>query len=33
LTTHTVGDVVTELDFLLMARIDAIAASYGVKSL
>jgi 4a-hydroxytetrahydrobiopterin dehydratase len=33
LTTHTAGDVVTELDFLLMARIDAIAASYGAKSL
>jgi len=33
LTTHTAGDVVTELDFLLVARIDAIAASYGAKSL
>jgi 4a-hydroxytetrahydrobiopterin dehydratase len=33
LTTHTAGDVVTELDFLLMARIDAIAGSYGAKSL
>jgi 4a-hydroxytetrahydrobiopterin dehydratase len=32
LTTHTAGDVVTELDFLLMARLDAIAASYGAKS-
>jgi 4a-hydroxytetrahydrobiopterin dehydratase len=32
LTTHTAGDVVTELDFLLMARIDATAASYGAKS-
>ena len=31
LTTHTAGDVVTELDFLLLARIDAIAASYGAK--
>jgi len=29
LTTHTAGDVVTELDFLLVARIEAIAASYG----
>lgn len=33
LTTHTAGDVVTELDFLLIARIDAIAASHGAKSL
>ena len=32
LTTHTAGDVVTELDFLLVARIDAIATSYGAKS-
>lgn len=31
LTTHTAGDVVTELDFLLIARIDAIAARYGAK--
>lgn len=29
LTTHTAGDVVTELDFLLLARIDAIVAKYG----
>lgn len=27
LTTHTAGDVVTELDFLLVARLDAIAVS------
>jgi 4a-hydroxytetrahydrobiopterin dehydratase len=33
LTTHTAGDVVTDLDFLLIARIDAIAASHGAKSL
>lgn len=31
MTTHTAGDVVTELDFLLIARIDAIAGSYGVR--
>ncbi len=31
LTTHTARDVVTELDFLLAARIDAIAAAYGAK--
>lgn len=29
LTTHTAGDVVTELDFLLATRIDAIAAAHG----
>jgi 4a-hydroxytetrahydrobiopterin dehydratase len=29
LTTHTAGDVVTELDFLLLARIDAIVANYA----
>ncbi len=29
MTTHTAGDVVTELDFLLAARIDAIAARHG----
>lgn len=33
LTTHTAGDVVTELDFLLIAQIDAIATSHGAKSL
>jgi 4a-hydroxytetrahydrobiopterin dehydratase len=32
LTTHTAGDAVTELDFLLVARIDAIAAAYGAKA-
>ncbi|MFI9535962.1 4a-hydroxytetrahydrobiopterin dehydratase [Nocardia fusca] len=31
MTTHTAGDVVTELDFLLITRIDAIAGSYGVR--
>ncbi len=31
LTTHTAGDVVTELDFLLAARIDAISASHGAR--
>lgn len=29
LTTHTAGDVVTELDFLAVARIDAIAGRHG----
>jgi 4a-hydroxytetrahydrobiopterin dehydratase len=29
LTTHTAGDVVTELDFLTLARIDDIAAGHG----
>lgn len=29
LTTHTAGDVVTELDFLLAARIDEIAVAHG----
>jgi 4a-hydroxytetrahydrobiopterin dehydratase len=29
MTTHTAGDVVTELDFLLAARVDEIAAGYG----
>lgn len=31
MTTHTAGDVVTELDFMLIGRIEAIASSYGVK--
>ncbi|MET8653682.1 4a-hydroxytetrahydrobiopterin dehydratase [Nocardia aurea] len=31
MTTHTAGDVVTELDFLLIARIEAIAGFHGVK--
>ena len=31
MTTHTARDVVTELDLLLAARIDAIAASHGAK--
>lgn len=29
ITTHTAGDQVTELDFLLADRIDAIAANHG----
>lgn len=29
LTTHTAGDVVTELDFLTVKRLDEIAAGYG----
>jgi len=33
MTTHTAGDVITELDFLLVSRIDAIAASHGAKSM
>jgi 4a-hydroxytetrahydrobiopterin dehydratase len=32
LTTHTAGDVVTELDFLLLDRIDEIATSFGAES-
>jgi 4a-hydroxytetrahydrobiopterin dehydratase len=32
MTTHTAGDVVTELDFLLAARIDEIAAAHGARS-
>jgi 4a-hydroxytetrahydrobiopterin dehydratase len=32
MTTHTAGDVVTELDFLLVTRIDEIAAAHGAKS-
>jgi 4a-hydroxytetrahydrobiopterin dehydratase len=32
LTTHTAGDVVTELDFLLAARIDEITISYGATT-
>lgn len=29
ITTHTAGDVVTELDFLLADRIDTIASAHG----
>ena len=29
MTTHTAGDVVTDLDFLLAARIDEIAERHG----
>lgn len=32
MTTHTAGDVVTELDFLLAARIDAIVHPYSAHS-
>lgn len=32
LTTHTAGDVVTELDFLLVARVDKIASAYAATS-
>ncbi len=31
MTTHTAGDVVTELDFQLAERINAIAADYGAR--
>lgn len=31
MTTHTAGDVVTELDFLLIDRIEAIARAYGAR--
>ncbi len=31
MTTHTAGDVVTELDFILAQRIDRIAAAHGAK--
>jgi 4a-hydroxytetrahydrobiopterin dehydratase len=30
MTTHTAGDVVTELDLAMAARLDAIAAAHGV---
>jgi 4a-hydroxytetrahydrobiopterin dehydratase len=33
MTTHTAGDVVTELDFLLINRVDSIAAGHGATSL
>lgn len=32
LTTHTAGDVVTELDFLTVKRLDEIAARYGADA-
>lgn len=32
LTTHTAGDVVTELDFMLAARVDQITAAHGAAS-
>jgi len=31
MTTHTAGDVVTELDFQLAERIDAVADRYGAR--
>ena len=31
MTTHTAGDQVTELDLLLVDRIDAIAAGHGAE--
>jgi 4a-hydroxytetrahydrobiopterin dehydratase len=31
LTTHTAGDVVTELDLVTAARVDEIAASHGAS--
>jgi 4a-hydroxytetrahydrobiopterin dehydratase len=31
LTTHTAGDVVTELDFLLLTRIETIIAKYKAE--
>lgn len=32
MTTHTAGDVVTELDFLTAERIDAIVAEHGATT-
>ena len=32
MTTHTAGDVVTELDFLLVDRIDEIADRHGAAT-
>lgn len=32
MTTHTAGDVVTELDFLLAVRLDALVQPYSVRS-
>jgi 4a-hydroxytetrahydrobiopterin dehydratase len=32
MTTHTAGDAVTELDFLLADRIDQIAVEHGAAS-
>jgi 4a-hydroxytetrahydrobiopterin dehydratase len=32
MTTHTAGDVVTELDFLLASRIDRIAVAHGAQA-
>jgi 4a-hydroxytetrahydrobiopterin dehydratase len=32
MTTHTAGDVVTELDFLLAVRLDAIVQPYSARS-
>jgi len=33
MTTHTAGDVVTELDLATAARLDAIAAAHGAAGL
>jgi len=33
MTTHTAGDVVTELDLAMAARLDAIAAARGAAGL
>lgn len=33
LTTHTAGDVVTELDLVTAARLDAIAAALGAPGI
>ncbi|MBB5626371.1 4a-hydroxytetrahydrobiopterin dehydratase [Sphaerisporangium krabiense] len=33
MTTHTAGDVVTELDFALAERINEIARQYGAQPL
>jgi hypothetical protein len=30
--THTAGDVVTELDFLTVARVEDIAAGHGAAA-
>lgn len=32
MTTHTAGDVVTELDFLLVARINEITEKHGAAA-
>ena len=32
MTTHTAGDVVTELDFVTAERLDAIATEHGATA-